>query len=76
MNPTKKQVAGDLVNKPAHYVEGRTHEPIDVIEDWELGYCLGNAVKYISRCGKNGDPVEDLQKVIWYLNRRIKELEK
>ena len=41
-----------------------------------MGFCLGNAVKYISRAGKK-DPakeVEDLQKAAWYVNRRIYEL--
>lgn len=73
MNPTKKQVAGDLVNKPAHYVEGRTHEPIDVIEDWELGYCLGQVIKYVSRAGRKGDALEDLRKAEFYLQRQIRK---
>ena len=54
------------VNHPNHYAAGRKYEPIDVIEDWELGFCLGNAVKYISRAGRK-DPsthVEDLKKAI------------
>ena len=65
----------DNVNHPAHYTTGRI-EVIDFIEDKDLGFCLGNAVKYIVRAGKK-DPkkeVEDLQKAAWYVNRRIKEL--
>ena len=65
----------DPVNRPAHYTDGKI-EVIDFIEDKKLGFCLGNAVKYISRAGKK-DPekeVEDLQKAAWYVNRRIKEL--
>jgi hypothetical protein len=35
-----------------------------------MGFCLGNAVKYIWRADmKNG--VEDLQKAVWYLQREI-----
>lgn len=34
----------DSVSNPSHYTEGRKYEPIDVIEDWGLGFCLGNAV--------------------------------
>ena len=52
-------------------------ETIEAIEAWGLGFCLGNAVKYISRAGKK-DPtktVEDLNKAIWYIQRRIYELE-
>lgn len=65
----------DPVNHPAHYTDGRI-EVIEYIEDKKLGYCLGNAVKYISRAGKK-DPakeVEDLQKAEWYIRRRIQEL--
>lgn len=65
----------DPVNRPAHYTDGSI-EVIDFIEDKKLGFCLGNAIKYISRAGKK-DPdkeIEDLEKAVWYVNRRIKEL--
>ena len=64
----------DAIN-PSYYQNGI--ETIEAIEAWELGFCLGNAVKYISRAGKK-DPtktVEDLNKAIWYIQRRIYELE-
>lgn len=66
----------DPVNRPAHYTDGKI-EVIDYIEDKKLGFCLGNAIKYISRAGKkNPDKeVEDLNKAIWYIKRRIKEIE-
>ena len=38
----------DQVNKPSHYTHGNI-ETIDVIEDWNLNFNLGNAIKYISR---------------------------
>jgi hypothetical protein len=62
----------DLIDHPAHYTAGRKIEPIDVIEDWELGYHLGNALKYISRAGrKEGSSfVVDISKAIWYLERK------
>ena len=67
----------DSVNHPSHYTSGKI-EVIDFIEDKELGFHLGNAVKYISRAGrKNPDKiVEDLQKAVWYINREIQILEK
>lgn len=68
--------APDPVNHPKHYTDGRI-EVIDYIEDKKLGYHLGNAVKYISRAGKK-DPekeVEDLQKAVWYINRKIEKLQ-
>ena len=66
----------DAVNHPSHYTDGNI-EVIDYIEDKKLDYCLGNAVKYISRAGKK-DPakeIEGLQKADWYIKRRIMELE-
>lgn len=65
----------DPVNNPSHYAEGREYEPINVIEDWELNYRLGNALKYISRAGRKIDAKEDLRKAVWYLEREIESLE-
>lgn len=62
----------DRINHPSHYTEGRQYEPIDVINDWELGFNLGNAVKYISRAGRKGNKVEDLRKAIFYIGYEIK----
>jgi hypothetical protein len=65
------------VDHPAHYGGAENpHEAIKVIEAWGLGFCLGNAVKYISRAGKKGDAVEDLKKARWYLDREISNREK
>ena len=66
----------DTVNHPSYYTDGKI-EVIEYIEDKKLGYCLGNAIKYISRAGKK-DPakeIEDLRKADWYIQRRIQELE-
>lgn len=61
----------DPVNHPPHYKSGGI-ETIDFIEAKDLNYRLGNVVKYVSRAGrKNSDPIEDLQKAAWYLNREI-----
>lgn len=68
----------ERVNHPAHYGGGdNPHEAIKVIEAWDLGFCLGNTVKYISRAGKKdaAAEIEDLRKAAWYLNRRIEQLE-
>ena len=65
----------DSVNNLSHYTDGNI-EVIEYIEDKKLGFCLGNAIKYISRAGKK-DPdkeIEDLKKAKWYIDRRIKEL--
>ena len=66
---------GDKVDHPSHYHKG-TYEAINVIEAWKLEFCLGNAVKYISRAGHKeaAKEIEDLEKALWYLNRRIEYL--
>ena len=66
----------DPVNRPSHYTDGKI-EVIDFIEDKKLGFCLGNAIKYIARAGKKEKDKEaqDIKKAIWYLNRYLKELE-
>ena len=38
------------------------------------GYLKGNVLKYVSRYKFKGEPLEDLQKANWYLNRLIKEV--
>jgi hypothetical protein len=61
----------DAVNHPPHYRAANGMETIDVIESFRLGYHLGNAIKYILRCGHKGPPIEDLEKARWYLWREI-----
>ena len=64
----------EAVNHPAHYNAGKI-EVIEAIEDWGLGFCDGNVVKYVARFRhKNG--LEDLRKAAWYLNRLIEQQEK
>ena len=71
---------GDPVNHPKHY--GGRFETIDVIRDIleaetdaEVGYYMGNVIKYVSRYRKKGDPVQDLEKAQVYLGWAIKRLE-
>jgi len=71
--PQKEQV-----NHPQHYGgESNVYEAIKVIEAWDLDFHLGNTVKYISRAGKKGTDKElqDLNKALWYLKRKIENLE-
>ena len=72
--PEKEQV-----NHPQHYGgENNPYEAIKVIDAWDLGFSLGNTVKYISRAGKKGKDkeLEDLRKALWYLQHHIETLEK
>lgn len=81
-NPSKvDEVLGSMrepekINHPSHYGGDTTYEAIKVIEAWGLGFCLGNAVKYICRAGKKGEALEDLKKARWYLERAITNLER
>lgn len=69
----------EQVNHPEHYGgKDNVYEAIKVIDNWELGFSLGNTVKYISRAGKK-DPtkeLEDLRKAKFYLDHHIEKLEK
>ena len=68
----------EMVNHPKHYQfgENNQYEVIEVIEAWDLDFHLGNTVKYISRAGKKDKELQDLKKALWYLERKIKNLEK
>ena len=65
----------DNVKNPSYYNRGKI-EVWEFIEDQKLDYHTGNAVKYITRAGFK-DPskeVEDLQKAVAFLERKIKVL--
>lgn len=65
------------VDHPAHYGGADDpYEAIKVIDAWQLGFSLGNAIKYIARAGRK-DPakhIEDLEKARWYLCYEIDRL--
>ena len=65
----------DPVNSPPHYTNGGI-ETIDFIEAKDLNYRLGNVIKYVSRAEKKGEPLQDLKKALWYLQRDIELREK
>jgi hypothetical protein len=64
----------DPINRPAHYTEHPSGiECIQITE--HMNFCLGNAVKYIWRANlKHEDPIQDLQKAHWYIEREIRRL--
>jgi hypothetical protein len=73
----------DSVESPSHY---RSHPSgIECIQITEhMDFLIGNAVKYLWRAGLKSVPlgdseitphVEDLKKSIWYINRKIANLE-
>lgn len=69
----------DNVNHPPHYNQGGI-ETIDGIRaalgEGFVSYCRGNVLKYIWRCGKKGDALEDLRKAAKYLQWAIEAMER
>ena len=75
---TKEEKKSDNVNSPSHYTSGKT-EVIDIIEDAVkdapsniYGMLQGQVLKYMLRVWLKDNPLEDLKKAQWYLERLIK----
>jgi hypothetical protein len=67
----------DQVIHPQHYGgKDNPYEAIKVIEAWEVGFNLGNTLKYISRAGKKDNIIQDLEKALFYLDREIQNRKK
>ena len=73
----------DKVNRPIHYtVHPSGIECIDITEHYD--FCVGNAIKYLWRAGLKKESgvsdkekeIEDLKKAAYYIDRKIKQLEK
>ena len=73
----------DKVDHPSHYTWLKDLCGIEVIDiTRHMDFDLGNAIKYILRCGHKSEngytnkekTIEDLRKAIWYLNDKIKML--
>lgn len=72
--------ADKMVSHPSHYQMGK-FEVIEVIEEATKGLDgifavdLGNALKYLLRWNKKGDPKQNLEKAIWEISHMIKKLD-
>ncbi|BES63110.1 DUF3310 domain-containing protein [Dysgonomonas capnocytophagoides] len=80
---TDNSIMEDKVNHPSHYCSDPSGvECIQITEHRD--FLIGNAIKYLWRAGikKDADKtdkekeIEDLQKAIFYINRRISNLKK
>lgn len=75
-----KLVFGDITTedpiKPDYYNDTKI-TPFDVIDDWELNFYLGNAIKYIKRAGKKegNSRLQDLKKIREYIEHEIHDEE-
>lgn len=77
-NPPFTTKNKETVNHPDHYGgKDNTYEVIKVIESLGLGdaFCIGNALKYVMRCDKKDNKLDDLKKAIWYLQRVVNNIE-
>ncbi|EOS48282.1 hypothetical protein C810_01372 [Lachnospiraceae bacterium A2] len=66
----------DEICHPPHYCFGK-NEPVKVIQDWKLSFCLGNVLKYIARAGRKegNSKLQDLLKAKQYIEFEIEGLE-
>lgn len=64
-----------VVNRQRPYEGKYGTEAIDIIEEFDLNFNLGNAVKYILRAGRRLDGLNDLKKAQWYIKRQIENVE-
>lgn len=62
----------DMVNHPPHYTTGKI-EVLDFILDQRFGYLDGQVIKYLCRYRHKGNPLEDLKKAKFYLNKLVEE---
>jgi hypothetical protein len=63
------------VSHPDHYNRGSI-EAINIIEDWDLNFSVGNVIKYMLRAPHKGEELQDLEKAKWYLERHIENVKK
>ena len=71
MEKTVEREAIEMVDHPKHYQSKHGVEVIDIIEEFGLGFHLGNVIKYVLRAGHKSNELEDLEKAKWYLERVI-----
>ena len=67
---TVENTANDSVHHPKHYTSDDCGvEAIEVTS--LLPACISNAVKYVWRCGKKDEDLQELKKALWYINYSI-----
>ena len=60
----------DAIHHPKHYTSDDCGvEAIEVTS--LLPACISNAVKYVWRCGKKDEDLQELKKALWYINYSI-----
>jgi len=72
----KQEPTKEMVNHPNHYGGDTTYECIKVLKNWMtkdeyIGFCKGNALKYLCRSGKKDEILQEYNKAKWYLEKMI-----
>jgi len=62
--------AVDMVNHPSHYTSHPCGMEVIEITKHET-FCIGNAIKYLMRYKLKGNPKQDLEKAVFYINKEI-----
>ena len=57
---------------PNHYKDKVS--TVDICNDYNLNFNIGNVLKYLQRAGRKGSKKEDLEKALHYLDIEIKRL--
>ena len=70
-----KKADDGMMIRPDYYSPDSAYEPRKVIKAWGLDWNLGNALKYIARCGKkaNNSKLIDLEKAMTYIGFEIED---
>ena len=64
------QIVSDTIHHPKHYTSDDCG--VEAIEITSLlPACISNAVKYVWRCGKKDEDLQELKKALWYINYSI-----
>lgn len=78
-NMNNQEEKKEMINNPSHYGgKENVYEVIKICEHYKLDEdaYLFNVIKYILRAGRKDNYIQDLKKASWYLERKIKNLEK
>lgn len=60
----------DVIHHPKHYTSDDCG--VEAIEITSLlPACISNAIKYVWRCGKKDEDLQELKKALWYINYSI-----
>lgn len=67
---TPVNTMSDVIHHPKHYTSDDCG--VEAIEITSLlPACISNAVKYVWRCGKKDEDLQELKKALWYINYSI-----